>query len=337
MVRSDRAALVVNPRVQAAVTPELWERAENALRSRGIMCSYIETRGNGDDSGTVARVVGTQHPDVVIVAGGDGTVSDVVQGMMEAEGTPPALAILPFGTANNVARSLGLLSCRHHAERAVDLAVATALRGRDQWMDLGQVDDRYFVGSFALGMDADILHTRNEYHGRLEGFSFVQGYPLYLFSCALNLLRPHGGTLRLTVDGATREVSVCNLLVTNTALYAGEFRFDAQDPSGNGTLGLHIMQDRLDYVRAFIGAWQRHLRASRRRAVTPPDGIERVREVVIQLGLRVPCQVDGEELAPGTRCRVRVVPRALRVRVPTAQTVTVRDRTGWASRPLTTS
>jgi diacylglycerol kinase (ATP) len=310
-----RIALVVNPRALAGPHARAGRAALDALRRRASCAAELETRGDGADAGRVARLVREVAPDVVVAAGGDGTVSEVARGLVE-DRAPPVLAILPLGTANNVARALGLPP---PGGRDATVAVAAALAGRTRRLDLGWLDGRYFVGSAALGMDADILRTRNRLRRRLRLGRRLGGYPLYLWSCAFNLLASrHGARARLRVDGAELERDAYDLLVTNTPLYAGEFRFDAEGHDDDGCLDLHVIGGPLDYVRRFVAAWVRHLRWTRGRPVTAPSGLMRAREIAIALERPVALQVDGEEVGAVARCTVRVAPGALAVRVPAA-------------------
>jgi len=321
-VNAARAVVVVNPRTLTGSAAQLWQRALDGLYDRVVICEEIRTAGAGADTDRVAQLVTAHAPQVVVAAGGDGTVRDVVEGVMRAAPTTaPSLALLPLGTANNVARSLGLRSVRQAGASAVDLAVATIVDGYERRIDLGHVDfgtnpSRYFVGSFAVGMDAEILRTRNQLRQRLRLRSRIGGYPLYLCSCAINLLRPHGTAARLRIDGPEQARRVYNLLVTNTPLYAGEFRFDAENSSDDGCIDLHVFAGPLDYLRRYPAAWRRHVRHARGERVQPPRHVQRVREVYIELSAPLAAQLDGEECAPVVSCTVRVVPQALAVRVP---------------------
>ena len=153
------AVVVANPRVCATHNARTWRLALASLRSGGSVGAELNTSADGRHIEDIVRVVRESRPEVVIAAGGDGTVSDVVQAIMLSDvAERPALAIIPFGTANNVARSLGLISCRHGGEKAVDLAVATALNGAERQIDLGRV---------GLGGSAAPLHRILRFrHGR---------------------------------------------------------------------------------------------------------------------------------------------------------------------------
>lgn len=316
--KGPRIVLLTNPQVQVRVPARLWGRALAGLQARTAVASSLDTAGDGRDGRRVGAMVADVRPDIVVAAGGDGTVSEVVAGLLEAADNAPALGILPFGTANNVARSLGLLSCRHAKEAAVDMAVATIAQRRQRCIDVGRMNGRHFVGSFAVGMDADILSMRNRYRQALGSRTLLSGYPLYLWSCAANLLRSHGGLFHLRADGQERDAVAYNLLVTNTALYAGEFRFTPGDDCDDGLLDMQVMRGPVEYVGVFVRAWQRHLRMSRGGYLAAPSGLRRVREVEVHSPAPVPCQLDGEELVARQRYVIRVVPRALRVCVPPA-------------------
>jgi len=313
-----RLLVVANPRAFATLPSEWWPDAVNALRCNATFCGDVETRGDGGNVDRIARSIEQTEPGIVVAAGGDGTVREVVQAIMQAR-TPPALAIIPLGTGNSVARSFGLRSWRKHGRAAIDIAVGAALHGIERRIDLGQVDGRYFIGSFAVGMDGDILGLRNRYHDKVRPRA-PQGYPLYLWSCAVNLLRRHGGAVQLCVDGTAFTTRIYNVLVTNTPIYAGEFRFDAAAHADDGCLDLLEFNGAADYVRRYSFAWVRHLRHGRGHTVAPARQLQRVRAVDIELEVPVPGQLDGEELEAARRYRVRVVPQALRVRVPPVAT-----------------
>ena len=311
------AIVAVNPRLCAAHNARTWQRALASLRSGGSVGAELNTSADGRHIEDIVRVVRESCPEVVIAAGGDGTVSDVTQAIMLADvAARSALAIVPFGTANNVARSLGLISCRHGGHKAVDLAVATALHGAGRQIDLGCVGPRYFVGSCALGMDADILVARNRLRRRLGLGGHLSGYPLYLWSCAVNLLRPHGAPAQLRIDGSVVTSRAYNVLITNTPIYAGEFRFDTDNSSDDGYLDLHLFEGPLDYLRRYPVAWRRHLRYARGLPCRPPRQRQPVRELQVEFASPVACQLDGEEYESAASYEICVVPQALTVRVP---------------------
>jgi diacylglycerol kinase (ATP) len=309
-------AVVVNPRALHGPCTRLWEEALDRLqRARPVAC--IETTGEGHDGDHVAAFIAAQRPAIVVAAGGDGTVRDVAEALHRTGlPTPPALALVPLGTANNVARSLGLLALRQRGAAAVELAITAILAGTERWIDLGRVGPSIFIGSFAVGMDAAILAARNRWRRRWRPGATRGGYSLYLLSCAVNLARHRGVTGHLTSDGESHDVTIYDLLVVNTALYAGEFRFDATDHSADGRLDLHVFASPIDYVRAFVAAWRRQLRHARGLPIHPPARLRRIQRVELTLSRPLAAQLDGEEHACASHYEVCIVPHALRVRLP---------------------
>ncbi len=312
-MESPTLLVVLNPQRLRGRAASSWSRALTALRAAAAV-EVRETLGDGADQRRIGEWLETVRPSVAVAAGGDGTVGALAAALMGvAAAKRPPLGIIPLGTANNVARSLGLTALRGGHVAAARSAVGAILGGATRLLDLGQVDGRWFVGSFAIGMDGEILALRNRWRSRLARRG---GYPLYLLSCAVNLARHRGAGARLAVDGVACEAAAYNLLVLNTALYAGEFRFDGADASGDGRLDLHVFTGASDYVGRFVAAWRRHLAAQRGAAIVAPPGLQRITQLSAELARPLASQIDGEEGPHTARFTLAVHAAALQVCVP---------------------
>jgi diacylglycerol kinase family enzyme len=280
----------------------------------------LETAPGPDFARSLSRRLEREEAEVVIAAGGDGTLRDVVEALL---GRPaarrPSLAIVPMGTANNAARSIDAAASPPWDGRRVDRLARTLAGGCVRDVDAGRANGRAFLGSIAVGMDADILAWRNRARPRVP--SAIAGYPLYLASCAVNALREHGGPVRIqrqssaAGDPAIVETRAVNVLVTNTALYAGEFRFAGGCRHDDGQLDLLWNASMGDYLRRYAAAWPRHVRARRGLAVRDDPGVVVAARVTMEWAQPVAWQLDGEEMEPARRFDVDVQPAALRVLV----------------------
>jgi len=259
-------------------------------------------------------------PQCVVAAGGDGTVRDVVEALLgRPQSLRPAMAMVAMGTANNAARSIDPTLPRrlHHARQAEDRLAGVLAAGFCREVDAGRANARAFLGSVAIGMDADILAWRNAAQSRCPGP--LRGYPLYLASCAVNALRDHGGPVRLELSSTPGEgptivrERVVNVLVTNTALYAGEFRFVGGSRHQDGRLDVLWNRSMGDYLRRYAAAWPRHLRVMRGLPVRDDAGVVPAARIVMEWTTAVPWQLDGEEMTPTPRFEVEILPAALRV------------------------
>ncbi|MBB3981604.1 YegS/Rv2252/BmrU family lipid kinase [Sphingobium fontiphilum] len=179
------AVLVVNARSRRGEA--MFKRARDALEAAGVR--LIAAHGLRDPSHmapTVRRSVQAGAP-MVIVGGGDGSLSGTVD---ELVGSDCVFAVLPLGTANSFARTLGL-------PLDLEAAVAAIANGRRRRVDLGVINGDYFVNSASIGLSpligATVPHGLKRYLGRL-------GYLIWAVRCFFNL-RP----FRLVIDDGNVE------------------------------------------------------------------------------------------------------------------------------------
>ncbi len=140
-----RIALIVRPR---GADPRLEQlRAEvRRLRQAGHRVWARISRAPGEAVALAAAAAGSRC-DLVLAAGGDGTINEVVNGIASA-GWQPRLGIVPVGTANDFAAGLGIPG-------SVGEAVEVALRGRPIVVDAARVNDRFFVNVSTGGFGAE--------------------------------------------------------------------------------------------------------------------------------------------------------------------------------------
>ena len=149
-----RALLVVNPAATTS-TPRSREVLKRALASE-MKVDVAETSHRGHAAALAVRAM-REGLDVVVALGGDGTVNEVVNGLLTDGPKPdlPALAVVPGGSTNVFARAIGLPTHPFDATGAI----LEALRaGRSRRIGLGLADDRYFTFNAGLGFDAEVVH-----------------------------------------------------------------------------------------------------------------------------------------------------------------------------------
>ncbi|MBV1848956.1 diacylglycerol/lipid kinase family protein [Catellatospora tritici] len=214
-----RGLLVVNPKA-TTTSARTRDVLADALRSRmDLTMGYTRRRGHGFD---LARDAATTGVDVVVALGGDGTVNEVVNGLMAAERgeQTPALAVVPGGSTNVFVRALGLPRTPVDATAVI----LSALRaGRFRRVGLGRADDRYFTFCAGIGLDAAVV--RRVEQARRKGRRSTPA--LYLRSTLGQYFFDPGRRkpgLTLTEPGEQAEAGLANVIVQNTApwTYLGE-------------------------------------------------------------------------------------------------------------------
>lgn len=131
-----RARIIYNPTSGRELfkrhLPEVLEKLEKA----GYETSCHATTGAGDAT-NAARIAVERKYDLVVAAGGDGTINEVVNGLAEQE-YRPTLGIIPVGTTNDFARAIGV-------PRNIDGACDVIVEGNSVPIDIGRINDKYFV------------------------------------------------------------------------------------------------------------------------------------------------------------------------------------------------
>ncbi len=160
-----RAVLIVNP-TATSTTSAGRDLLANALKSR-LQLTVVHTthRGHG---GEIAHAAAQDSVDVIVVHGGDGTVSNVVNGLLGAPGQLPtghipAVAIVPGGSANVVARSLGISPDPTMATNQL-IALLDDYGRRQTWRRIGVIDcgERWAVLNAGMGVDAEVVAAVEE-------------------------------------------------------------------------------------------------------------------------------------------------------------------------------
>jgi diacylglycerol kinase family enzyme len=284
-----RTAVVANPSkmaqpdaVRALVTRVL---ADHGWPSPLWFESTRSDPGGGQTREAVAAGV-----DVVIAAGGDGTVRACVE---QLAGTDTALAILPFGTGNLLAANLGVPLRTRDA-----LAIVTA--GQRRRLDVGVLGDRTFVVMAGIGLDALMLRDAPEALKRRIG------WPAYLWAATRHLCEPPM-TLTLRVDNAppvTRRARM--LLIGNVGRLQGGIPMLPGARPDDGLLDIAVLMPpkRISWIPL---GW-----ALLRRKPTPPlMELFHTTQIEVTSARSHPSELDGELLRPTQTMTATIRPAAL--------------------------
>lgn len=148
-MKRKRARLIYNPTSGREEGKKRLPDLLAVLEKGGFETSCHATEGDGDAADAAALAVEHEF-DVVIAAGGDGTIHEVINGLADQE-RRPSLGIIPLGTTNDFARALGI---PRHWRKAAELIV----RGHQEVIDLGKVNDRYFINIAGGGSMTELTY-----------------------------------------------------------------------------------------------------------------------------------------------------------------------------------
>jgi len=298
-----RTFIILNPAAGHNDPARLRRQIGGAFAARLAPFDLAETAGPGD-AARLARYAATTGYRAVCVVGGDGTLAEAATGLA---GTPTPLAIIPRGTANQVARNL-------HIPLGLERAIDVALHGRPEPMDLGQIDGRAFTLLAGAGLDASVMAAAS------RPLKEKLGFAAYLLATVKEALAASPARFHITADDRELEVQAISVMLANVGeLFAAyppvRFRL-APAPERSwqdGLLDVVVIAPRnLPDFAAVL--WQ----AARHRF----HGDDRLlhlqaHRIAIQAEPPMPVQIDGDP-AGTTPITATVLPAGIRVLVPAA-------------------
>lgn len=269
----------------------------DSLIARGISITSIPTTGPGTASEIVRHAI-DQGADLILAAGGDGTINEVVNGMAHSE---VPLGILPAGTANVLANELGL-------GRTLQRAADSLFDCTPQRIALGQLTtdsaSRYFLLMAGAGLDADIVfHLNQKLKNALGKIAYWIG-GLQKFGTRLP---------ELTVEAEGRQMRVSFALASRVRNYGGDLEIAQSVSLLDDHLELVLFEgsNPFAYVKYMLGVLLR--RHQKMRGVTFLNASKAA--FCCPDNSRIHLQVDGEYagLLPAT---IEIVPNALTLLIP---------------------
>ncbi|MHA0319183.1 diacylglycerol/lipid kinase family protein [Sphingomonas melonis] len=291
MVQFRSAAMIVNAKSRKG--QKLFQRACAAMDGLDFPVDAHAVENPDDLEATVERAL-AKKPDLVILGGGDGTVSGLVDLLV---GKGVTLAVLPLGTANSFARTLGL-------PIDVEGAIEVIRTGVPKRIDLGMIDDDYFANCAAMGISPQIAETVP------HGLKKILGRIGYLGWAAWQFVRFK--PFMLTVDDGveTHRLRVVEVRISNGPYHGGTWLVDEASVQ-SGRIVVQAVTGR--YKRTLVKNWAASFLGLKARHQDTVSFSGTALKVDTRPSL--PISIDGEVLAH-TPITARVAAGAIEVMAP---------------------
>jgi diacylglycerol kinase (ATP) len=244
--------------------------------------------------------------ELVVSVGGDGTLNEVVNGLVRA-GASTELATIPLGTGMDFVRTYGIPT-------RFDDAVRTALEGTTRTIDVGRVSyrewsgaeaERYVANVGSVGMSAAVAQRAN-------GMSKALGGKATFFYALVRVFFEWENTVvSVQLDDERREARMHDVIVANGQWHGGAMLLAPEAKPDDGLFDVVLIGDvtKRDFVttapKIYKGTYLSH----------PKVELLRSRTVAVEAPERLPIELDGEQVGT-TPVRFEIVPAAVRVRVP---------------------
>ena len=301
VMRPSSVHIVLNPKSANGRNSRRSDELLGGLRSRGINATlhFTHAPGHGIE---LAHMLAVDGADVVVAAGGDGTVHDVANGILRS-GSPTALGVLPLGTGNDFAK---VVPGARTLDTAFDAIASPRLlrfdAGRAHWQD----GSEFFINAMGTGIDVEVVR-------QILSLPHLPGPIKYLAGLFRALAIYEPVSLRASIGAETLERTVMMMAVGNGVCQGGGFYLTPDAKPDDGQLDLCIIDSvplwKVPVIlpRVLRGTHAGHPAVTMRR-------IERIR-FEAGSGSTLYFQLDGELRAPSgaTWLEVEVLKSALNV------------------------
>ena len=321
-----RAELIYNPCGGQVVVRHELDNVVALLSRYGWSVALRET-SKPLEATELARHAVHRGAKVVIAAGGDGTVNEVANGLLN---TDVALGVLPMGTTNSWALQMGIpalnpmlpgtkaakliadleeriarpLPANYYRKVLLD-AARVLVEGRTVMVDVGELSGRCFLMWAGIGLDAAIVESISLKEKKALG-SWA-----YVFTAIESDQRYSGTDVRLNLDGKVINVRTPLIVVSNIQLYGGVMAIGAKACVNDAKLDVCIFKG--DGFFTFVQHAMNVL--SHRHLQDPKIEYYQCSEIVIESARSLPVHVDGEPFTK-TPVTIHTVPSSLKVIVP---------------------
>jgi diacylglycerol kinase (ATP) len=296
--------MIVNPASSAGRTARQWPEIAKRAKAHGldVEVRLTERRGHATE---LAREAAERDVPLVLAIGGDGTVSEVADGLVGAATTE--LAIVQRGSGCDIMRTFGIPK---DADRALEIAARAPARtidlGRVEYAGRdGAIESRHFINIASAGLTG-VAADRVNRSGKPLGATVAFGW-----AAVATFVGYRNSRFRVQIDDELIDQVCNNAIVANCRYFAGGMKILPDADPADGLFDVLVWGDvsKLDLAlnlhKLYRGTHTGHPKATIRRA----------RRVTVTPDSALPIEVDGEQ--PGlTPATFEIVPSALRLRAP---------------------
>ena len=301
------AKAIVNPAAGGHSIYREWPSLSKHLLEQGLLFDYVYTEGTGHAT-ELAREAANSEYDYIIAVGGDGTVNEIVNGILSSTGPHNnVLGIVSAGTTCSFARSIGIPldpinSCKLLTSKntiSIDVGLVEYKCGNERLR-------RFFVNEADVGFGATVVEASNLMHNY---FGRKINYLPHILGGIGALFSYKNKRIAISVDEKAEEICVCTMLViANGTYFGGGMRVAPYAKPDDGLLDMILFGDmgKSEMMKVWSMTYNgRHISNKKVR-------LRQIKNLSIQSNERVLVEADGELIGEGP-ASFSVLPSALRI------------------------
>lgn len=261
--------------------------------------SYTSHHGEAIE---LARKAADKGMDLIVSIGGDGTVNEIVNGIMKSKNNP-SLGIIPLGWANDFIKSVNIPS-------DITQACQILVQGKIKEIDVGIINEKiYFANICGVGFDAEVARLANQMKDRHPNWRILSAF-IYIFATIKKLLSPFGyHHVKIKLNGQKIHSKILFIAIGNGKFYGGRFKITPRAILDDGLLEICLVEEmgRFKYLsiipKVFKGT----------HASIKGISFYRAKEVVIESSETILAQVSGEVIEGQKKFTIALLPKSLKL------------------------
>lgn len=264
--------------------------------------SYTSHHGEAIE---LAQKAADKGMELIVSIGGDGTVNEIVNGIMKSKNNP-SLGIIPLGWANDFIKSTDIPS-------DIIEACKVLARGKIKKIDIGVINNqKYFANICGVGFDAEVALLANQMKSKHPNLRILSAF-VYVFATVKKLLSPFNyHDVKIKFDGQEIHSKILFIAISNGKIYGGRFKITPEAILDDGLLEICLVKEmgRFKYLsiipKVFKGT----------HASIKGISFYKAKEVVIESSETTLAQVSGEVIEGQKKFTITLLPKSLKLIVP---------------------
>jgi len=309
---------IIKPFSSQRKTHEFKEELIKFKKATKAKIKQAFTTPDGENNAqNLAKKAVEQEFDKIVFVGGDGLLNEGINGIMQATGElqptrhPPAsrdlippdftIGIIPTGSGNNFAKELGI-------PKDIKTAFEIIKKGKTTLVDIGKVNNRYFINCFSVGFDAQINNIANHFK---EKYAFLPKEESYLFAALLMIAaKLPNFEIKMKSKEISYQGKIILTAITNSQSYGGKFLVNPGAKIDDGIFNICIIEP-VGKLRALFDLYK----ASQGTHIYLPEvkTFKFSSLLTITSPNFLPCEADGEILEPKREYKISIFPKTLRI------------------------
>lgn len=274
------------------------------LKENGFNFKVSYTSHHGEAT-ELAQKAADKGIDLIISVGGDGTVNEIVNGIMQSK-NDPILGIIPLGWANDFIKSVNI-------PPDVTQACKILVQGKTKKIDVGVINKKiYFANICGVGFDAEVAQLANQMKDRHPNWRILSAF-IYIFATIKKLLSPFRCyKVKIKIDQQEIQTKILFIAISNGKIYGGRFKITPEAILDDGLLDICLVEEmgRFKYLsiipKVFKGT----------HGGIKGISFYKAKEIIVQSSELILAQVSGEVIEGQKKFTVTLQPKRLKLIVP---------------------